>query len=98
MKIETIELKWFRGAASSTKIDLGGKNIVIYGSNGSGKSSFVDAFEYLIQNGRIKHLSHEFSGRKQEKGIRNTHTPANTNSEIIINFNKTYYLFNMSLL
>jgi len=89
MKIETIELKWFRGAASSTKIDLGGKNIVIYGSNGSGKSSFVDAFEYLIQNGRIKHLSHEFSGRKQEKGIRNTHTPANTNSEIIINFNNS---------
>ena len=86
MKIKTIELKWFRGAANSSAIDLCGKNAVIYGSNGSGKSSFIDAFEYLIQNGRIKHLSHEFSGRKQEKGIRNTHTPANTDSEIIINF------------
>lgn len=87
MKIENIELKWFRGAASSTKIDLGGKNVVIYGSNGSGKSSFVDAFEYLVQNGKIKHLSHEFSGRKQVKGIRNTHTPTDTDSEININFN-----------
>jgi len=86
MKIETIELKWFRGAADKTTFGLNGKSAVIYGSNGSGKSSFVDAFEYLIQNGKIKHLSHEFSGRKQEKGIRNTHTPVNKNSEIILNF------------
>jgi energy-coupling factor transporter ATP-binding protein EcfA2 len=48
---------------------------VIYGSNGSGKSSFVDALEYAIR-GKIDHLSHEYSGKRQEHGLLNTHRAA----------------------
>jgi DNA repair exonuclease SbcCD ATPase subunit len=72
MRIDTICLSWFRGAAAEATFEANSKSVV-YGSNGSGKSSFVDAVEYTLEGGRIGHLSHEYSGRKQEKGILNTH-------------------------
>ncbi|MFC1879347.1 AAA family ATPase [Chloroflexota bacterium] len=75
MKLKSIELSWFRGAGSSVTLDTGRKSVVIYGSNGSGKSSFADALEYIVANGKITHLSHEYSGPRQRDGIRNTHAP-----------------------
>lgn len=74
MRIETIELLWFRGAADSVALEAKGKSVVVYGENGSGKSSFVDAIEYLLNNGKVGHLSHEYSGKHQQKAIINTHT------------------------
>ncbi|MGH7594098.1 MAG: AAA family ATPase [Gemmatimonadales bacterium] len=75
MRLSTLELAWFRGAADKVTLDAKGKSIVVYGTNGSGKSSFVDAVEFAI-NGKIAHLSHEYSGKKQERGIPNTHLKA----------------------
>lgn len=75
MRIKSVQLTWFRGAAESISLEPGEKSIVVYGENGAGKSSFVDAVEYLIDDGKIGHLSHEQSGKRQEKGIPNTHTP-----------------------
>lgn len=60
-----------------------GKSLVIYGSNGAGKSSFVDALEYAIR-GKIDHLSHEYSGKRQEHGILNTHRGASDTTWIEI--------------
>jgi RecF/RecN/SMC N terminal domain len=60
--------------------------MVVYGQNGAGKTSFVDAIEYAIQNGKLAHLSHEYSGRYQEKAIPNTHTPKDRNSAFGIKF------------
>jgi hypothetical protein len=37
--------------------------------------------EYILEGGRIGHLSHEYSGRKQEKGILNTHIPTDAQCE-----------------
>jgi len=79
-----MSLAWFRGAAESLTLELGSKSAVIYGENGAGKSSFVDAVEYLLNDGKIGHLSHEYSGRHQEKGVINTHTPADVSAALSI--------------
>jgi len=86
MRIEQIGLSWFRGAAESTYMDLGSKSIVVYGMNGSGKSTFVDAVEYVIRDGKINHLAHEYSGRRQERAILNTHKPSTSEASILIRF------------
>ena len=86
MRIKSVQLSWFRDAADPVSLDVGCKSKVVYGQNGSGKSSFVDAVEYAIRAGKIGHLAHEYSGRRQEKGIRNTHTPTDRQSEIGITF------------
>ena len=86
MRLDKIQISWFRGASDSATLDLGAKNAVIYGSNGSGKSTFVDAIEYIINNGKIRHLSHEYSGKKQELGIRNTHAPNGLSSKCELYF------------
>lgn len=84
MRIKSIKIAWFRGSSDPAELVVDGDSFVIYGENGSGKSSFVDAIEYTIQNGKIRHLTHEYSGRRQEKAILNTHIPGSKNGEITI--------------
>jgi AAA15 family ATPase/GTPase len=84
MRINRVELIWFRGAAESGILDAGAKIIVVYGANASGKSTFVDGLEYITRNGRICHLQHEYSGSYQEKGVRNTSAPSKENSRSAI--------------
>lgn len=86
MRIKVIELSWFRGAADPVSLDLDCRSMVVYGVNGSGKSSFVDAVEYVVNNGRIGHLAHEYSGKRQEKAIANTHRPQGRKTELRIRF------------
>jgi energy-coupling factor transporter ATP-binding protein EcfA2 len=86
MRIKSIALEWFRGAADRVALELDCKSLVVYGSNGSGKSSFVDAVEYVLSNGRVRHLAHEYSGKHQEKGIPNTHKPENRKATLNIKF------------
>lgn len=86
MKIEKIELSWFRGGSASAELCTSSRNVLVYGSNGSGKSSFVDAIEYVIGNEKIEHLAHEYSGHKQILGIRNTSTPDDMPSRIALGF------------
>jgi energy-coupling factor transporter ATP-binding protein EcfA2 len=86
VRVKTILLAWFRGAADPVALEADGRSMVIYGQNGAGKSSFVDAVEYVVNNGKLAHLTHEYSGRNQEKAIRNTHTPVGQNTEFWITF------------
>ncbi len=86
MRIESISLTWFRGAAEKVSLDSQSKSVVAYGVNAAGKSSFVDAVEYILNAGRIGHLTHEYSGRHQEKGVINTHIPADQTTEFQIKF------------
>jgi AAA15 family ATPase/GTPase len=86
MKINWIELNWFRGAAESAVLQTDLKSVVVYGPNASGKSTFVDGMEYVIRNGVIEHLAHEYSGVYQEKGVRNTKAPDDKISRSIIHF------------
>jgi AAA15 family ATPase/GTPase len=73
MKIDTIELSWFRGAATKATLKTGLTSVVVYGENASGKSSFVDAIEFIITQGKIEHLRNEFSDLNN--CVRNTETP-----------------------
>ncbi len=75
MRIKRIDLSWFRGAAELAPLDTLQKSVVVYGKNGAGKSSFVDAIEYVLRDGRIGHLRHEYSGSTQVRGTRNTKAP-----------------------
>ena len=86
MRIKSIQLGWFRAAADLVSLDLDCKSMVVYGANGSGESSFVDAVEYVLNNGKIGHLAHEYSGRRQEKAIPNTKKPQGQKTELNITF------------
>lgn len=86
MRIKSVRLAWFRGAADPVTLEANCKSMVIYGQNGTGKSSFVDAIEYVLNNGKLAHLTHEYSGRNQEKAIPNTHTPGDKGTEFWIKF------------
>jgi len=86
MRVKNVRLAWFRGAAEAVPLDLGGKSAVIYGENGAGKSSFVDAIEFVLHSGKLNHLSHEYSGRNQEKAIPNTHAPDGSATELWVQF------------
>ncbi|AWL92630.1 AAA family ATPase [Bradyrhizobium ottawaense] len=69
--LEEIALSWFRGASAKVSLETQKKSIVVHGPNGSGKSSFVDGIEYLLSQGRLQHLAHTYSGRRQELGVIN---------------------------
>lgn len=84
MRIKSIKIGWFRGSADPIELDLNSKSLVLYGENGSGKSSFVDAIEHNIKDGKINHLAHEYSGKRQEKAVVNTHTPGSQNGSTVI--------------
>ena len=92
MRIESIELSWFRGAGKSVSLNSNNKSMVIYGANGAGKSAFADALEYIVSNGKIKHLTHEYSGYRQRLGVRNTHTPDGVPSKIHVRFQGNAWL------
>lgn len=86
MRIKAISLSWFRGAADSVSMEPDGKSIVVYGVNASGKSSFVDAIEYVMTGGKIGHLSHEYSGKHLENAVPNTHRPKGRTTRLSIKF------------
>ena len=86
MRIKDIGLSWFRGAANPVSLQLDCKSVVVYGMNGSGKSSFVDAVEFVLKDGKIGHLAHEYSGKRQENAIPNTHKPEDQAAELSITF------------
>jgi len=86
MRIKDIQLSWFRGAAEPVSLEPDSKSMVVYGANGSGKSSFVDAVEYVLNDGRIRHLAHEYSGKRQEKAVPNTHRPQGAKTELRFTF------------
>ena len=86
MRIKSIQLSWFRGAAESVLLDTECKSVAIYGENGAGKSSFVDGVEYVLKDGRIGHLAHEYSGKHLENAVPNTHKPPDRHPELNITF------------
>ena len=54
MKIDTLNAKAFRGLRDDA-VQFSGKSLLLYGENGTGKSSVVDAIEYLA-TGAVSHL------------------------------------------
>ena len=92
MRIRSIELAWFRGAADAVVLEPNCKSMVVYGENGSGKSSFVDAVEYALNNGIVEHLRTEYSGSRQVNALPNTHKPANAKTTLRFKFQDDFHL------
>jgi energy-coupling factor transporter ATP-binding protein EcfA2 len=86
MRIKAIGLAWFRGAADLVSMEPECRSMVIYGANGSGKSSFVDAIEYVLNDGKIGHLAHEYSGKHLKNALPNTHKPQGAKTKLSIKF------------
>ena len=87
LRIDSLELSWFRGAGDHAEIAVGGRSCVVYGDNASGKSSFVDGFEYVLEMGRIEHLRNEYADRSGQRNcVRNTSAPDDVDAKSIVNF------------
>lgn len=56
IKINKIEIDGIRGIQSKLELPLNGKSIVLYGDNGTGKSSISDSLEWFYTN-KVSHLS-----------------------------------------
>jgi energy-coupling factor transporter ATP-binding protein EcfA2 len=63
-KIKSIKVNGLRGVRDTLTLDLNKKSILVYGDNGTGKSSLTDSFEWFFYD-RIGHLSNEEIGRRK---------------------------------
>lgn len=52
MRIDRIELCNFRSFYGTSVLELGGKNLLLYGENGTGKSSLALAIQRLLETSR----------------------------------------------
>src|SRR5690606_38592844 len=100
VRINSIEIENFRGFASKEFFDLDKPKILVYGPNGSGKTSFCEALEYSLlgylseaEAKRIdvkRYITNLHTGNSSEPIIKGT----NSNGEIIeINANPDSYYF-----
>ena len=60
-RIRRLEIRGFRGIRQQVPLLLEGKSVLLFGENGTGKSSFVDALEKLF-TGRVSTLDGRAQG------------------------------------
>lgn len=86
MKLKSFEISGFRGIRKDISMDLdSSKSILIYGDNGSGKSSIADAFEWFYYD-KIVHLSSEEIGTKGVSALRNIFLSDNKDAYVELNY------------
>lgn len=69
-KIKSINITGIRGVREGINLTLDKKSMLIYGDNGTGKSSIADALEWFY-NDSIEHLAGEEVGGKGKNALRN---------------------------
>ena len=69
-KIKNISITGLRGIKDSISLPLNEKSILLYGDNGTGKSSISDAIEWFYTD-RVSHLSGSEIDLKE--ALRNSH-------------------------
>ncbi len=84
-KIKNITIKGLRGVKKQIDLNLNGKSILLYGDNGTGKSSITDAFEWFYYD-KVTHLSNEEIGRDGKEALRNTYLEETEPATIQIDF------------
>ena len=71
MKLRNVQIQGFRGIRNALSLPIDStKSLLIYGDNGTGKSSISDAMEWFYSD-RVEHLSTEEIGRKGIDALRN---------------------------
>lgn len=83
--VKGIEIAGLRGIKGSLSLDLGGKCVLIYGDNGSGKSSITDGLEWFYYD-RIEHLIGEEIGRNGLEALRNVFLDNDTAGVVAIGY------------
>jgi len=74
-KIKSIKINGLRGVREPLTLDLNKKSILVYGDNGTGKSSLTDSFEWFFYD-KIGHLLNEEIGRRKGRdALRNIFIP-----------------------
>ncbi|MBA7560166.1 hypothetical protein ES708_01787 [subsurface metagenome] len=85
-KIKSIKISGIRGIKDCLTLDLKEKSVLIFGENGSGKSSLADAIEWYYSDG-IKHLVGEETGSTRGRGaLRNLFIPDSEDAYIDIQY------------
>nr|WP_309577621.1 restriction endonuclease subunit S [Moraxella osloensis] len=82
-KINEINLKGIRGAKDTLKLPLNGKSVLLYGDNGTGKSSISDSLEWFFTD-KVEHLSSLEIDLKE--ALRNAKIDASETSEVTLSF------------
>lgn len=84
-KINNITIKGIRGTKDNLELPLNGKSILLYGDNGTGKSSISDSIEWFYTN-KVSHLSNSEIDLKD--ALRNSTLDTDDVSEVNISFVK----------
>jgi len=86
MEVKSFEISGLRGVRKDISIDFdSSKSILIYGDNGSGKSSITDAFEWFYYD-KIEHLSSEEIGTKGVAALRNIFLSDSEDAHVGVNY------------
>ncbi len=85
MRINSINIKGIRGIKNDLPLILNKKSILIFGENGSGKSSISDAIEWFYSDS-IEHISSEEIEKRGKGAIRNKFVNSNDDAFVDIKF------------
>lgn len=84
-KIKSITIAGIRGIRNAISLPLNEKSLLLYGDNGSGKSSVSDAIEWFYTD-KVSHLSGSEIDLKD--ALRNSHQKETHTSSIAISYNR----------
>ncbi|MFB0496088.1 energy-coupling factor transporter ATP-binding protein EcfA2 [Mucilaginibacter sp. OAE612] len=84
-KIKRLDIAGLRGIQEIFTLDLGGKSILLYGDNGTGKSSISDSLEWYYTD-TVSHLSSSEIDLKD--ALRNAYLEQDIESSINISFTR----------
>jgi len=84
-KIKSINITGIRGVREGLNLSLDKKSLLIYGDNGTGKSSITDALEWFY-NDSIEHLTGEEVGGKGKNALRNVFLNPSDEAKIEIQY------------
>lgn len=82
-KINEINLKGIRGVKDTLKLHLNGKSALLYGDNGTGKSSISDSLEWFFTD-KVEHLNSLEIDLKE--ALRNAKIDPSLTSEVVLSF------------
>lgn len=94
-KIKNISITGIRGVKSALTLALNEKSVLLYGDNGTGKSSISDAIEWFY-NDKVSHLSGSEIDLKD--ALRNSYLKDSDISFISIDYNKNSFNTTKSLI